>query len=415
LLSPLLVGAQGLLLEGHDMLDATLAKRMLSEVTFLHAVPSLLRQLLRFVREDGSGGGYPRLRQVFVGGDVVPPALVDETRAAFPAARVHVGYGPTEATIMCATHTVGRDEKVTHQLVGKPVGNMKLRLYDRRGQLVPVGVDGEIYIGGAGVTRGYLNRPELTREKYVEIDGERFYRSGDVGRRLADGDVAFVGRTDEQVKVHGFRIEVGEIEAALAAHEWLEESAVVARHDESGERRLTAYVVAKNGNALTAGLLRGHLSERLPAYMIPSEFAVLDALPRTPHGKLDRAALASSAAARVESGEAYVAPETDAEVLIAEVWREVLGLGRVGVHDNFFEVGGTSLLLVKIHHRLQQSVKSDLTMIDLFKYPTVSALAEHVGRGQPAEASFGRVYDRVKKQKEVRRRQRQQARGETKQ
>ncbi len=411
LLSPLLAGARSLLLSGQDMLDATLAKRMLKEVTYFHAVPSLLRQLLKFVQDDGGGEGYRQVKQVFVGGDVVPPALVDDVRATFPAVRIHVGYGPTEATIMCAAHTIGRGEEVAHQLVGRPLANMKLRLYDRRGKLVPVGVDGEIYIGGAGVTRGYLNRDELTREKYVEIDGERFYRSGDVGRRLPDGRLAFVGRVDEQVKVHGFRVEVGEIEAALAAHEGLKESAVVAWPDETGERRLTAYVVAKNGNPPTAGQLRNHLLERLPAYMIPAEFAALDALPRTPHGKLDRLALASSDAARVESGEAYVAPETDAEVLIADVWREVLGLSRVGVHDNFFEVGGTSLLLVKIHHRLQQTVRSDLTMIDLFQYPTIGALAEHVGRGRPAEASFGRVYDRVKKQKEVLQRQRQQARG----
>jgi amino acid adenylation domain-containing protein len=408
LLSPLLVGGSSLLLAGREMLDAASARRVLREVTYLHCVPSLMRQFLSFAKEDGAEDGYPQLRQIFIGGDVVSPDLVRELQQTFPAARIHVGYGPTEGTIICAAHTVKRGERVSHQLVGRPLGNAKLQLYDRNRRLVPVGVDGEIYIGGAGVTRGYLNREELTRASYVEIEGARYYRSGDVARRLADGTIVFVGRVDEQVKVHGFRIEIGEIEAALAAHEGLEEAAVLARPDQTGEQRLTAYVVASNGEPPTAGELRQHLLERLPAFMIPAEFIVLERLPRTPHGKLDKRLLASSSGSRAEPGQAYVAPETDAEKLIADVWREVLDAGRVGVNDNFFEVGGTSLLLVKIHHRLRQAVKSDLTIIDLFKYPTVSALAAHVERGQPAEASFGRIYSRVQKQKEIIKRQKQQ-------
>jgi amino acid adenylation domain-containing protein len=411
LLSPMLEGGRSLLMANDQMLDATLAMRMLNEVSWLHATPSLMRQFLRFAKEDGVAGGFNQLQAVFVGGDVVSPNLVAEVQQTFPAARIHVGYGPTEATIMCAACTLDRGQQVGYQLVGRPLANMKLRLYDKQQKLVPAGVAGEIYIGGAGVSRGYLNREELTREKYVEIEGERYYRSGDVGRRLTDGTITFVGRLDEQVKVHGFRIEIGEIEAALATNEELRECAVIARLDDTGERRLTAFVVVRNGWHPTARQLRGRLLEKLPTHMIPAEFVLLDELPRTLVGKVDKRALALASGSRAELGEEYVAPETDVERLIAGVWREVLGVERVGVNDNFFEVGGTSLLLVKVHYRLQQEVKATLTMIDLFKNPTVSALAEYCERGQPGVPSYGRIYERVKKQKVVIEQEREAARG----
>ena len=409
LLTPLLVGGRSLLIGSRNMLDANRARRVLKEVTHLHAVPSLMRQVLSFAKDDRAAAGYPQLREIFVGGDVVSPNLIEELQQTFHGARIHVLYGPTEGTIICASHTVGRGERVRHQLVGRPIGNMKLRLYDRRQKLVPVGVAGEIYIGGAGVSRGYLNRDDLTRERYVEIDGERYYRSGDIGRRLAHGTIVFVGRLDDQVKIHGFRVEVGEIEAALAANEGLEECAVLPRLDDTGERRLTAFVVAKDGSQPTARELRSYLLEKLPQYMIPAEFVLLSDLPRTPHGKLDKRALAASWRSRAEPGQAYVAPGTDVEKIIADIWRGVLGIGRVGANDNFFEVGGTSLLLVKIHHALQHSGKFDLTMIDLFKYPTVSTLGEHIERGQTIGTSYLRVYDRVKKQKEIIKQQKEEA------
>jgi hypothetical protein len=232
-----------------------------------------------------------------------------------------------------------------------------------------------------------------------------------VGRRLANGTIVFVGRVDQQVKVHGFRIEPAEIEAALAANQELRECAVIARAHDSGEFRLTAFVVAKNGWRPTARELRDQLQERLPAYMIPAEFVVLDELPRTPHGKLDKRTLLTLAGSPLERSEEYVAPETDVEKLVASVWREVLGIERLGIHDNFFEVGGTSLLLVKVHYRLQREVSSDLSMIDLFKNPTVSALAEHIERGQPVVTSYDPVYARVKRQKAIIQQLREGARG----
>ncbi|HWW76138.1 MAG TPA: amino acid adenylation domain-containing protein, partial [Pyrinomonadaceae bacterium] len=377
LLSVLAAGGKCLLLDAREVLDAPAARKVLEEVTFLHAATGLMRQFLDSAREQERPGGYAHVRQVCTGGDKVSPELLREMREVFASAQVNVGYGPTEATIMCANYPAPPGRAVEHAMIGAPMSNTVLHLFDRYGNLVPVGVPGEIYIGGAGVARGYLKRDELTREKFVRIDGERLYRSGDVGKRLPDGNITFLGRTDQQVKVRGYRVETGEVEAALCAHESVREAVVTASADRSGEKRLVAYVVCGEGAAPAAGELRAHLSERLPDYMVPAAFVFLDEIPLTAESKLDRRALPEPEDAS-GAGNEYVAPRTPVEELLAAAFAEVLGLERVGAHDDFFARGGHSLLATQLISRVRRTFGVEVPLLELFEQPTVAGFAARV-------------------------------------
>ncbi|CAM3959907.1 Amino acid adenylation domain-containing protein [Corallococcus soli] len=224
---------------------------------------------------------------------------------------------------------------------------------------MPVGVAGELYIGGEGVTLGYLHRPELTQERFLPNpfrQGERMYRTGDLARWLADGTVEYLGRNDSQVKLRGFRIELGEVEAALASHPALAQAVALVREDRPGDRRLVAYLVTKPGQAYTDTELRKHLRSQLPQYMVPQHFVELEALPLTPNGKVDRKALPPPAGAARPVEEAFVAPRTEREKQLARIWQEVLGIAQVGVHDNFFNIGGHSLLSFQVVMRVQKEL-----------------------------------------------------------
>jgi len=251
---------------------------------------------------------------------------------------------------------------------------------------VAVGVPGELYAGGAGLARGYLDRPELTAEKFVPDPfgepGARLYRTGDQVRWLADGTIEFLGRIDQQVKIRGFRIEPGEVEAALHTHPQVREAAVLVREEKSGDRRLVAYVVPVAGQEVAPAELRQHLQKTLPEYMLPGAWVLLEALPLTPNGKLDRAALPAPEA---QSAREYVAPRSATEVLLAGIWAQLLGVERVGIHDNFFELGGHSLLLVQLHSRLQQHFGEKASLADLFQYGTLGELARHLDRRQESQ------------------------------
>jgi non-ribosomal peptide synthetase component F len=334
-----------------------------------------MRQLVAFAGEAGTANGGGHIRQAFVGGDAVPPELLADMQTVFPRARIDVLYGPTEATIICAHYTVERGQRVEHQMIGRPMQNVVLRLCDKRGNVVPVGVLGEIYIGGAGVTRGYLHNAGLTQEKYVALDGERYYRSGDLGWWLPDGSIAFAGRRDAQVKVRGFRIELSEVEAVLGSHAAIREVVVLAREDGKRDKQLVAYVVPTDDGAPTTGELRSYLQTRLPEHMLPAVFVLLDELPLTPHGKIDRRALPSPEQTKAELRAAYVAPRTPAEAALAEIWAHVLELERVGIHDNFFELGGDSIISIRLLARARQQ-GLEFSARQLFQHPSIAELFE---------------------------------------
>lgn len=324
-------------------------------------------------------------------------------------------YGPSETTITASNYepasiSSAREEKSTVP-IGRPVINVEMYVLDPSQQLVPAGVAGELYIGGAGLARGYHNQPGQTAERFIphpysSKPGERLYRTGDLARFRADGNVEFLGRVDEQVKIRGFRIEVGEVEAVLAQHEGVRESVVIAREDERGSTRLVAYVVSNNGELQTAEL-RNYLKERLAEYMVPSGFVVMDALPRTPNGKVDRRALPNAGAARVNDGAVYIAPRSSMETTIASIWQELLKVEKVGVNDNFFGLGGHSLLLVHAQSKVTEALRVKLSMVEMFKYPTVSALAEHLSQQHTAVATAAPARNQAESRIEALNRQRQ--------
>ena len=277
--------------------------------------------------------------------------------------------------------------------IGRPIANTRIYILDRELQPVPVGVPGELHIGGDGLARGYLNRPDLTAEKFIADPfsgepGARLYRTGDLARYRPDGNIEFLGRMDHQVKVRGFRIELGEIEAVLGQHPGLREAVVLAREDGPGDKRLVAYVVAHSGGASVAvSELRGFLGEKLPDYMIPSVFVFLDAMPLTPSGKVDRRGLPAPDAARPEGQEGYVAPRTPVEEALAGIWAEVLGLDRVGIHDNFFELGGHSLLATQVVSQARRLFQVELALRRLFEAPTVAGLVESLAQSLDKSAN----------------------------
>jgi aspartate racemase len=270
-------------------------------------------------------------------------------------------YGPTENTVVTTWAPVTTGTETASPPIGRPISNTQVYLLDSLLQPVPIGVPGELHIGGVGLARGYLNRPDLTAEKFIpnpfsEEPGERLYKTGDLARYLPDGDIEFLGRIDYQVKVSGFRIELGEIEVVLGQHPAVRERVVVAREDIPGDKRLVAYLVVNQQPAPSMSELRSFLKEKLPEYMVPSAFVILDAFQLTPNGKVDRQALPKPDGLHAEANESYVAPRTPMEKFIAEIWQEELGVDRVSVHDNFFDLGGHSLLSIKVISRIEKKI-----------------------------------------------------------
>ena len=373
LMNPLLAGGVCHLVPLAPALDVERLLDLLPVVTRLHAVPALMRQVVEGVRRRGAR--HPRLRTLFVGGDAVPSDLLAAMVATFPAAEVRVLYGPTEAAVIATSWTAPAGGGVARTLIGRPLAGVEIELRDRRGLPVPIGVAGEIWIGGAGVARGYLGRPDLTAERFTAADGRRLYRTGDLARRLPAGAIEFLGRADDQVKVRGFRIETGEVEAALLALAGVREAAVVARDDLPGGRGLAAFVVSAEGEPADAATLRAALHGRLPDYMVPGCFARLAALPLTAHGKVDRRALSRLPLPAAAAGDAGEAPRTPVEELVAGIFAAVLRRERVGIAESFFDLGGHSLLATQVVSRLHPAFGVEIPLRRLFEAPTVAGLA----------------------------------------
>ena len=311
----------------------------------LNCVPTLWKAMLQAMESGHAAIPHENFAYLLFGGEELSQGLVERSFAAFPDLQIWNIYGPTEATANACAVTIGSGDDVT---IGRPIGNAQIYILDSSLRPVPIGVQGELYIGGAGVARGYLNRPDLTADKFIpspfcDKPGRRLYKTGDLARYLSDGRIEFLGRSDYQVKIRGFRVELGELEAVLREHPAVRDVVILAREHAQGEKRLVAYVVAQGPARPAASDLRNFLRGKLPEYMIPAGFMVLDALPLMPNGKVDRGALPALDRALPELGEAFVMPRTAAEELLAEIWVQILGIERVGIHDNFFELGGHSL------------------------------------------------------------------------
>ncbi|HTG35054.1 MAG TPA: amino acid adenylation domain-containing protein [Thermoanaerobaculia bacterium] len=376
LLGPLLAGGTCVLLPLRPTLDLERLLGELDMATHLHAVPALMRQVLELARRRGTAA--PRLRGVFTGGDAVPADLLADLRDAFPRAAVRELYGPTETTIVCSFWPVPAEGAV-RSLLGRPFAGVEIHVRDGAGNPSPIGAPGEIWIGGGGVAQRYWRCEELTAEKFVVSSGRRFFRSGDRARRLPDGTLEFLGRADQQVKVRGFRIEPGEVEAALLRLPGVKAAVVEAREVVAGAGpQLVAYVVphAAAGAAPPAEL-RHALEAELPDYMVPSWFVPLEALPLTAHGKVDRRALPDPDPAAGRKSE-YLPPATAIEESLAAACAEVLGLERVGMSDNFFALGGHSLLAVQLTSRLRDRYALEVPLQMVFEAPDLLDLANRL-------------------------------------
>ncbi|WP_017654190.1 non-ribosomal peptide synthetase [Fortiea contorta] len=331
----------------------------------------------------------PALQTIIVAGEACPPDLV--TRWSI-GRQFFNAYGPTEATV-CAT--IAQCDNTTNKPpIGRPITNTQIYLLDQNLQPVPIGVPGELHIGGIGLAQGYLNRPELTQEKFIphpfhNQPGARLYKTGDLARYLPDGNIEYLGRIDHQVKLRGFRVELGEIEALLSQHPAVNQNLVIVREDIPGSQRLVAYIVPNPDQTPTVSDLRAFLKARLPEYMVPSAFILLDTLPLTPNGKVDRRALPTPES-RQELGVNFVAPRTPQESKLVAIWAEVLRLPQVGIHDNFFEIGGDSILSLQIIARANQA-GMQLNVKQLFQHQTISELAAVAGTTQTIQAEQGLV------------------------
>ncbi|RPH64303.1 MAG: amino acid adenylation domain-containing protein, partial [Burkholderiales bacterium] len=338
---------------------------------------------------------FAPLRTLLVGGEVLDPNAVARVFAAGAPTRLLNAYGPTETTTFALCHEVSQTTKPGRSIpIGRPIANTLAYVLDECGQPVAPGLVGELYIGGPGLARGYLNRPELDIARFIADPfrpGERLYRTGDHVRLLADGNIGFVGRTDGQVKLRGFRIELGEIEAALGKLPGVAQQAVIVRGHARGDRRLTAYVVwHPNAERLDAAALRATLSERLPSFMIPAAFVAIDALPLTPNGKLDRAALPAAHDDASDAAPSFVAARTPLEQALVAIWAEVLGRERVGIHDDFFDLGGHSLTATQVVSRVRAALGADLPLVALFEAPTIAELGNRVQAALGARGNGGR-------------------------
>ena len=368
---PLVCGACVVIAPSETVSDGWALAELIDQcgASILQATPSTLRMLL-----DAGWRGNPRLK-VLCGGESWKEDLAKQilTRCA----SLWNMYGPTETTVWSAVAKVEVDRPI---VIGSPIANTRLYVLDGALQLVPVGVPGELYIGGDGLARGYLHQPELTRERFVADPfrtepGARMYRTGDSVQRLPDGTLDFLGRLDHQVKIRGHRVELGEIEAALERHPEVKQCVVVASEDLHGDRRLVAYFVPAAGSALSTGQLRHLLSETVPAYMIPAAFVSVSSFPLTPNGKLDRKALPSPDMSTPESDVAPLAPRTPTEEVLAQIWCKMLDLKQVSLRDNFFDLGGYSILAVRVITEINKTLKVHVNIATFFQNPTIEYLA----------------------------------------
>jgi len=370
------------------------------KVTTMWLTAPLFHQMIREQVSELRG-----VRQLLGGGDVLSAASVIDALEHLPECLVINGYGPTESTTFASYYRMtSRNQVGASVSIGRPIANTEIYVLSRDLTPVAVGAVSELYIGGAGLARGYLNRPDLTAERFIPspfsgLPGSRLYRSGDLARLMPDGNIEFLGRVDQQVKVRGQRIELTEIESVLNDYPAIKEAAVLALGDANGDKRLVAYFALNEGETVQTSQLRMHLKNKLPDYMVPSAFVVLDKLPMTSSGKLDRKALPMPDNTRPDIAEDYLAPRNPVEEVVAALWAEILGIERVGVLDSFFDLGGHSLLATRVVSSIRYIFKVELPLKTLFQASTVAELSEEIVAREPKPGQAEKIA-RILKQME---------------
>ncbi|MCP5109089.1 MAG: amino acid adenylation domain-containing protein, partial [bacterium] len=358
-----------------------------TRVTHINFVPSMFNVFLEQLT-SGIIGKLWSLKYIFLAGEALLPEQVRQFRELNSGIVLENIYGPTEATVYAAWYSLADWNGVGSVPIGKPLPNVRLYILDKRGCVQPVGVPGELCISGAGLARGYLNRPELTVDAFNKsYKSYRTYKTGDLARWWADGNIEFLGRIDHQVKIRGFRIELGEIESRLLSHEKIKEAVVIDR-DRAGEKYLCAYIVGEIGDGGDVELLREYLGRTLPDYMIPALFIPLSEIPLTPSGKVDRKALPEPGSSGMQTGSDYISPRNDMEKRIAAIWQEVLGMEQIGIHDKFFNIGGNSLNVIRMNARLNRELGLSIPVVTMFRFPTINTLTRYLNPGEePVETA----------------------------
>jgi amino acid adenylation domain-containing protein len=382
LFTPLLCGGTSLMVNREQFQDMSRFTDLLTGATFIDTVPGVYHLLANHILENKLEGYFREVEKIFIGGDAIADSLLLRLSKAFTGAEIIVTYGPTEGTIFCtgqvyAPGALPADAKGS--VIGRPLGNVSLYILDAHQRPVPLGVEGEICIAGYGLTKGYLNRPELTAEKFIRVrlaEGLEvpLYRTGDMGRWLPGGTIEFRGRSDDQVKIRGYRIETGEIENALQAHAAIDSAVVTVRQNAEGEKELVAYIVSRE--EVTVATLRAYLGETLPHYMVPGRFVQLNELPLTPNGKVDRKKLPAPEETAMSTGSTYMPSRNRAEERMVTIWEEVLERKDIGIQDNFFDLGGNSLKIIRMVEAVNAAFGKNLSVMMGFKYPNIAELAE---------------------------------------
>ncbi len=375
----------GPLLNGAKLVLMPPAQRSLAELGAViqqHGITTLwLTASLFNLMIDEYPAGLQGLQQLLVGGEALSVPHVRKALEQLPGCQLINGYGPTENTTFTCCYAIEQREYSFSIPIGAPIANSTVYLLDAQRHPVPVGIAGELYIGGDGLARGYLKRPALTSERFVPDPhgkpGTRIYRTGDLARWRADGNLEYLGRIDGQVKIRGFRVELGEIESVLCENPAVREAVVLARQDTSGFKRLVAYLVTASP-APDVNDLRKHLRAKVPDYMVPAAFVMLDKFQLTNNGKVDHKALPEPDQERPEVATQYQAPQSDLETELAQIWSEVLGIERIGIRDNFFELGGHSLLAVRTISRMRQQLDAEMPLSTFFEAPTVAEMAAKI-------------------------------------
>ncbi|MEA5516072.1 non-ribosomal peptide synthetase [Nodularia sp. UHCC 0506] len=396
-LAPLMIGGKVVIVDTETVCNPQKLLECIQSqnITIIELVPVIITTLLNYIGNLSADARLlPHLKWMMVTGESVSVELVNRWLQLYPEIKVVNAYGPTEAaddiTQLIIDHPL--PENLSTVPIGKPLANLNLYILDSQMQLLPIGVPGEICVSGFGVGLGYWQNSTSTQSSFIPnpfiqyakvlpgTNTDLIYKTGDLGRWLPDGNIEFLGRIDHQVKIRGFRIELGEIETLLIQHHSVNDCVVVTHQEESGNPQLVAYVVANHQSTPSISELRNFLKEKLPDYMLPSAFMMLEALPLAPSGKIDRKALPKPDHLRPELESAYVMPQTQIEKVIVDVWQKALNLEKVGIADNFFELGGHSLIMLQIYSQLRELLPKKLSLMEMFKYPTVSSLAKFLSQ-----------------------------------
>ncbi len=421
----------GCLLNGGKLVIASphaLSLEELGQVIQQHRITTLwLTAGLFQLMVDRNIDALKSLHQLLAGGDILSVPHVQKFLDSVENCQLINGYGPTENTTFTCCYSITAPLQLDASIpIGYPIANTQVYLLDEHLDPVADGEVGEIYIGGDGLARGYLDRPELTAQKFVNLSpspsptrrgeqeaegdkkkgwkgeleiGERLYKTGDLARYLPDGKIEFLGRIDNQVKVRGFRIELGEIERVLAQHPQVRENIVLARQIATQEKQLVAYIVAHDRNSLPSEQLREFIQQRLPDYLMPSAFVFLEVLPLTPNGKIDRQALPAPSRERPQLEQAYIAPQNDLERILAKIWCDLLGLERVGINDNYFDLGGTSISILQVAIEIHQQLGTEIPVVKLFQHSTIAGLAEYLQPQPGRQQSLDKLQSRAQQQR----------------